>query len=185
MNNKKVLKAICFIGIAIMAVIIIGRIYAVNIRYPQRIEKEIAQGNFFDLTNGVEMCFVDFRWLSANDLQREYDDVWCIDNPNAYKAVEVKIKVRNKSNKRKKIPLFKIYIESGQYDWNGSDADLFVAKNNASLEMPLDSGEEKEYTMPYTFLKYNYKESVWETLSEGGYFLVAERYPLKAKWRLE
>jgi hypothetical protein len=182
--NKTVQKAACLIGVVIMAGIIIGRIYIVNIRYPQRTEKEIARGDFYELKKGVEMCIVDFRWLNANDLQKEYDGVWYVDNSDAYKAVEVKIRVRNKSNKRKTVPLFKIYIESDQYDWNGSDADLFVAKNGTSLEIPLDSGDEKEFTMPYTFLKDNYKESAWKTLSEEGFFLVSERYPVKVKWRL-
>lgn len=185
MNNKTVWKVISFTGIAIIAAIIIGRIYIVNVRYPQRIEKEITQGDFYELKKGVEMCIVDARWLSSTDLQREYDDVWYVDHPNAYKAIEVKIKLKNKSNKRKKIPLFKIYMESDQYDWNGSDADLFAAKNNASLEMPLDPGEEKEYTMPYTFLQDNYKGSTWKSLSGGGYFLVVNRYPVKVKWRFE
>lgn len=183
MNKKRVLKIIGFIATAIIAAIIIGRIYVVNVRYPQRIEKEIAQGDFYELKKGVEMCVVDSKWLSSTDIQREYDDVWYVDNPNAYKAVEVKIKLKNNSNKRKKIPLFKIYIESDQYDWNGSDADLFTAKNNASLEMPLDPGEEKEYTMPYTFLQDNYKGDMWETLDKEGYFLVVERYPIKIKWK--
>lgn len=184
MNNKRVWKVMSFIGIAILAVIMIGSIYTVNVRYPQRVEEEITQGDFFELKKGVEMCIVDSRWLSSTDLQGEYGDVWYVDNPSAYKAVEVKIKLKNKTDKKKKISLFKIYIESDQYDWNGSDADLFVTKNNDSLEIPLDPGEEREYTMPYTFLKDNYKESAWKTLSEGEYFLVAERYPLKVKWRL-
>lgn len=185
MNNKRVWKIISLIGIILMAAVIIGRVSVVNARYPQRIEKEITRGDFFEWMKGVEMCVIDSRWLSAADLQREYSEVWYVDNPNAYQAVEVKIKLKNKYDKRKKIPLFRIYIESDRYDWNGSDADLFIAKNNASLEMPLEPGEEKEYIMPYTFLKDNYKESEWATLSEEGYFLVTERYPEKIKWRLE
>lgn len=185
MNNKTVWKVISFTGIALLAVIMTSRIYTVNVRYPQRLEKEVSQGDSFELMQGVEMYVVDSRWLSSVDLQKEYRDVWYVDNPNVYKAVEVKIKLKNKSNKRKKISLFKIYIESDQYDWNGSDADLFVAKNNSSLEMPLEPGEEKEYSMPYTFLKDNYKKSTWESLDKGGYFLVTERYPIKVKWRFK
>lgn len=185
MNHKTVWKAIGVTVIAILAVIMAGRIYTVNVRYPQRMEKEVSQGDFFEVMPGVEMCVVNSRWLSSMDLQKEYEDVWYAEDPNAYKAVEVKIKLKNKSNKRKKISLFKIYIESDQYDWNGSDADLFAAKNNASLEMPLDPGEEKEYTMPYTFLKDNYKKSTWESLDKEGYFLVVKRYPIKIKWKVK
>ena len=49
MNNKRVWKVMSFIGIAILAVIMIGSIYTVNVRYPQRVEEEITQGDFFEL----------------------------------------------------------------------------------------------------------------------------------------
>lgn len=127
MNNKRVWKVMGSIGIAaILAVIAAGRIYTVNARYPQREEKEIASGDFFELKKGVEMRIVDSRWLSSTEVQDEYDDVWYVDNPDDYKAVEVKVKVRNRTDKKKKVPLFKIYIESDQYDWNGSDAEMFA-----------------------------------------------------------
>jgi hypothetical protein len=79
---------------------------------------------------------------------------------------------------------FKFYIEFNQYDWNGCDAELFAVKNVTALEVSLESGEEKEFTMPYTVLKDNYKDSAWVTLSEEGFFLVSKRYPVKVKWRL-
>jgi hypothetical protein len=167
-----------------MAVVIVGRIYTVNVRYPQRTEKEIAQGDFYELKKGVEMCIVGSRWLNANDMQKEYEDAWYVDNPDAYKAVEVTIKLRNKSKKRKKVSLFQFYIESDQYDWNGCDADLFAVKNGAALEVSLESEEEKEYTLPYTFLKDSYKNSAWKALSEEGFFLVEQRYPVKVKWKI-
>jgi hypothetical protein len=107
------------------------------------------------LKKGVEMCIVGSRWLNANDMQKEYEDAWYVDNPDAYKAVEVTIKLRNTSKKRKKVPLFQFYIESDQYDWNGCDADLFAVKNGA-----------------------------WKALCEERFFLVEQRYPVKVKWSI-
>lgn len=61
-----------------------------------------------------------------------------------------------------------------------------MKKNNvSSFEGELEPGQEAEYTMLYTFLKQNNREDDWKNLSQGGYFLVNNRYPLKVKWRID
>jgi hypothetical protein len=62
--------------------------------------------------------------------------------------------------------------------------DIGLTENGAALEVSLESGEEKEYTMPYTFLKDNYKNSAWKALCEERFFLVEQRYPVKVKWSI-
>lgn len=160
------------------------RIYKVNDIYPKTQEKEVAKGIYYEIGSKIEMCVLDARWLDGAELQSEYGDSWYVEEPSDYKAVEVKIKVRNLAGKKKKVALFKTYIESEQYDWNGSDAELFVAKNNMPLEIELESGQELECVMPYTFLKETYKECDWEKLNEIPYFLVRDRYPQKVKWKI-
>lgn len=128
------------------------------------------------------MTVLDTRWLNGDELQQEYDGIWYVDNPMDYQAVEVTVNISNHSETNQKIELFKTYIESEKYDWNGCDADLFMAKNNMPLEIELKSGEEMKCVLPYTFLKSNYRESDWTQLNKISYFLVRERYPQKTKW---
>ncbi len=183
MNFRKLILFISIIILIPITLLITYRIFLVNTRYPQRQDLNVKQGDYYDIIPGVEMCVTDSKWLNSDDLLRDYDDVWYVDNPNDYKAVEVKIILKNYSKTRKKISLFNIYIESDKYDWNGCDADLFSKKNEISMEEYLEPGQEIECIMPYTFLKQNYKEDDWIQLHRYGYYLVEKRYPLKVKWR--
>lgn len=184
MNFKKMYIIICVTVMFIIVIIIFYRIISLNSRYPQRQEMSIKQGDFYELKPGVEMGVINSNWMESDELEREYGDVWIVDNPEDYKGVDVLIKIRNKSNVKKKFQLFKLYIESDLYDWNGCVAEIFMKKNNSSFEIELEPDQEAEYTVSYTFLKDNYKEKDWENLSQTGYFLVNKRYPLKIKWRI-
>lgn len=186
MNFKKKCAVACVAVVVILAAIIITyRIIVVNNRYPQRQELSVEQGDFYEIKPGVEMSVVGAEWMDSDDLEREYGDVWFVDNPEDYKGVDVRIKLINKSEVKKKFQLFKLYIESDLYDWNGCDADFFMEKNNASFKCELEPGQEAEYTISYSFLKENYREDVWNNLSQTGYYLVNKRYPIKVKWRFE
>lgn len=184
MKTTKLVWIISSFLIALGMFFVFYRIYMVNVTYPKTQEKEVAKGTYYKIDSAVEMCVLDVRWLDDTELQNEYGENWYVDEPSDYKAVEVKIKVRNLSKNKKKVALFKTYIESEQYDWNGSDADLFMAKNNMPLEIELEPGQELECVMPYTFLKETYKECDWEKLNEIPYFLVRDRYPQKVKWKI-
>lgn len=186
MNFKKKCIVACMAVAAVLAVIlIVYRMIAINNRYPQRQELSVKQGDFYEIEQGVEMSVVGATWMDSDELEREYGDVWFVDNMENYKGVDVRIKLKNKSDGKKKFQLFKLYIEADSYDWNGCEADFFMKKNNTSFESELEPGQEAEYTMPYTFLKQTHKEDDWKNLSQGGYFLVNKRYPLKVKWRID
>lgn len=186
MNFKKKCTVACAAAVVLIAAIIFFyRITVVNGRYPQRQELSVEQGDFYEVKPGVEMSVVGAEWMDADDLEREYGDVWFVDDPEDYKGVDVRIKLKNKSDVKKKFQLFKLYIESDLYDWNGCVAEFFMKRNNTSFKCELEPGQEAEYTIPYAFLKENYQENVWKDLSQAGYFLVNKRYPLKVKWRFE
>lgn len=173
-------------GIAILGLFFVFfRIVKVNRQYPQTIEKSIEKGSSYEIAPKVNMSVLDARWLDGEELQQEYEGIWYVDNPADYQAVEVTVNISNLSGANQKIELFRTYIESEKYDWNGCDADLFMAKNSLPLEVELQSGQEMKCVLPYTFLKENYKENDWAQLSEISYFLVRERYPQKTKWLIK
>lgn len=173
-------------GIAILGLFFVFfRIVKVNRQYPQTIEKSIEKGSSYEIAPKVNMSVLDARWLDGEELQQEYEGIWYVDNPADYQAVEVTVNISNLLGANQKIELFRTYIESEKYDWNGCDADLFMAKNSLPLEVELQSGQEMKCVLPYTFLKENYKENDWAQLSEISYFLVRERYPQKTKWLIK
>ncbi len=181
--NKKLAVILVTVAACIAAAIVIYRINLVNSRYPQRQDMSVKKGEFYEIKPGMMMSVVNAKWMDSDDLKKEYGDVWFVDNPEDYQGVDVRIKIRNQSSEKKKFQLFKIYIESDIYDWNGCVAEFFSKKNN-SFQCELNPGQEKEYTMSYTFLKENYAEDIWNNLAKTGYFLVIDRYPVKAKWRI-
>lgn len=182
--KKRGVMALVAVMFLIAVIIVTYRIILVNKRFPQRKECSVERGDCYEVKKGVEMSVVGAEWMNSDDLEREYGDVWFVDNPEDYKGVDVQIRLKNVSDVKKKFQLFKLYIESDSYDWNGCAAEFFAKKNNASFKCELEPGQEAEYTMPYTFLKDNFKEDDWKDLSQTGYFLVNKRYPLKVKWRI-
>lgn len=181
---NKLVWIVC-VGVLVLGVIFsVFRIVMINKQYPQTVEKNIAKGSEYEIGSKIKMSVVDTRWLNGEELQEEYDGIWYVDNPMDYQAVEVTVNICNSSKENQKVELFKTYIESEKYDWNGCDADLFMTKNNMPLEVELKAGEEIRCVLPYTFLKENYPESDWAHLSQISYFLVRERYPQKTKWMI-
>lgn len=183
-KSNKTIWIICAILFLIGLIFSICRIVQVNRKYPQRVEKDIVKGSYCEVKPQIGMTVIGSRWLDGNALKKEYGDVWYAENYMEYKAVEVSVEFVNNSNKDKKLDLFKIYIESEKYDWNGIEADLFMAKNNIPLEVKIKAGEKKKYVLPYVCLKENYLDSDWNDLSKANYYLVKKRYPVKTKWRI-
>lgn len=185
MKKTNKLVWIVSMGVLVLGVIFsVFRIHTINKQYPQTIKKNIAKGTECEIGSTIKMSVLDARWLNREELQEEYEGIWYVDNPMDYQAVEVTVNICNFSEENQKVELFKTYIESEKYDWNGCDADLFMAKNNMPLELELKAGEEMRCVLPYTFLKENYLESDWTHLSQIPYFLVRERYPQKTKWMI-
>lgn len=185
---KKVNKLVWIVCAGIIVLVFFGggiRIVRINKQYPQKVEKNIDKGIEYQIGSQISMSVVGSRWLNGEELQEEYDGIWYVDNPMDYQAVEVTVNICNSSQENKKVELFKTYIESEKYDWNGCDADLFMAKNNIPLEVELGAGEKMSCVMTYTFLKENYLEGDWGHLSQIPYFLVRERYPKKIKWKID
>lgn len=183
-RSNKLLWIVCG-GVVVLGVVFsIFRIVMINKQYPQTVEKNVAEGTEYEMGSGISMSVLSSRWLNGEELQKEYDGVWYEDNPMDYQGVEVTVNICNSSKKTQKVELFKTYIESEKYDWNGCDADLFMAKNNMPLEVEIKAGEKLSCVLPYTFLKENYLENDWGHLSRNSYFLVRNRYPQKTKWMI-
>lgn len=184
MGDKKklyfIIVGVVFLSLGIMMLL---RIYIVNERTPQTQKIIVQHGDTYEVKKGIAMSIGNIKWLNSKQLE-EYSDYFDKDQIKDYKGIEVEVILNNVSKEEKTFSLFKLYIESENYDWNGSDISMFMQKNEMPMRITLQAGETKKVIMPYTFLKSGFPDKIWNNLQQETYFLLNKRYPNKVCWLL-
>ncbi len=180
-------KNIFISGILCLAVLIASliQIYRVNATYPSAKQVYIPFGEAAKLEEGINLSVISSKWLEDEDIRHKYGEYIDLGNSNM-KVVYATVEIQNTTGKEKKVPLYKLYIESDSYYNNGLDLEMYMVDNiNQPAEINLKPMEKVTVSLPYSMYIFQFKEYEWKSIKDYNFYLVNDRYPVKYCWELK
>ena len=183
LNNKK----ICVVFITVLfVVLIVTRILYVNIQYPQVQYRKIKMQCAGEMKKDVTMQIDAVKEYTDSDMkqqmtkqQRQQLDI----GKNTHIFV-VRYTIKNLSEKKKKIELWKINLDALGYS-TASDIGLNDYFFPGEWLTNVTLAPKETCHTAYAYIVFAKDKDSLAKLKKDGLYLVYKRYPLKTMWLLE
>lgn len=177
-------KITAALAVAVLAVVVGFRIYAVNREYPAARVEKYSLGDKFDF-HGAEISVDSVTLCRTSDVIEGYvcDSLDRRGEPlsdDDCRVLVVTVTAENKTDEELMLPFHEVAAESDGW-YNGLGLTEFCAVNESITwpDIKLPAGEMTTVKLTFNMYSIQFKNKEWERVDKRNYSLVFSEYPIK------